>query len=729
MAEPDVNLKVRLRVSFRGQFMRESNKQEWKYMGGQSILESVPAGFKYSDVMFKLCEKIDGAVTLKYQLPGEDLDPDALISVTDDDDLKEMFEEYFRGLRMPGTPVKTFRLRVFLFPAEEEPFTPEDILDGQHLLSSRTSRLLGEGKSSFGSNVSSGSGLKESDADAMDLFAAGFLAGQESKTWGPTPDIADGADGHRSAVQYPVVGNKDGALRSPNQRHAHTEFDIDMKSPYDTGLAKHCASRAHGGAFSEATRFGRHRPDRAAMSLFTQDPWFSDPDHCPAASGLGTGSTQPSKATGLPSHISVFGEDAPGVRLPSHISAFGDDGDGEFTEPAADGWAGLQVEGGDVRMTPGLSEPYDDPQSLSLYDPRPVPPLPQPSGLLVAGGNHHTNNGTGGSSAARAAAAAAGGAGLAGAGGSGWPPAPPLPKKLFSGSSDGKGGHPGSSVALQFPGVHRVPRGQVKVLRLIGEGAFGEVSEAETVTFGVVAVKWLKANKAERHSQSFWKEADTLSALNHPNVLRFYGVVLEEPDPPLVVGIMTEFMRSGSLSHLLRQCTHYLPLRLRADIALQAACGMAYLHDMSIVHFDLKPDNLLVDGDWATGAITVKVADFGLSKQRTYSHVSGMSDLRGTLPYMAPELVHNIKHVTQACDIWSFGVCLWEMLTLQVPHASLKPEHILAGLMSGSLQLEVPEWCEPEWRGLMEACWEVNPAARPNFRELIKHLQRVRDSC
>lgn len=106
-----------------------------------------------------------------------------------------------------------------------------------------------------------------------------------------------------------------------------------------------------------------------------------------------------------------------------------------------------------------------------------------------------------------------------------------------------------------------------------------------------------------------------------------------------------------------------------------------------------------------------------------------MGDLRGTLPYMAPELVHDCRRVTQAADVWSFGVCLWEMLTLQVPHAQLQPEHILAGLMSGGLTLDVPGWCEPEWRGLMEACWEVCPPGRPTFRELARQLARVRDSC
>lgn len=152
----------------------------------------------------------------------------------------------------------------------------------------------------------------------------------------------------------------------------------------------------------------------------------------------------------------------------------------------------------------------------------------------------------------------------------------------------------------------------------LGEGAYGEVSQAKSADFGTVAVKWLKvlllvlyclrercwdlilknciaavllvicgihqASKKDGHGMSFWKEADTLAGLNHPNVLRFYGVVVDDADDSMVVGIMTEFMSRGSLSALLKARTSYLSLRERLDIALQVASGMAYLAKMDVVH-------------------------------------------------------------------------------------------------------------------------------------------------
>lgn len=139
------------------------------------------------------------------------------------------------------------------------------------------------------------------------------------------------------------------------------------------------------------------------------------------------------------------------------------------------------------------------------------------------------------------------------------------------------------------------------------------------------------------------------------------------------------------------------------------------------MQFDLKPDNILVHGD-AHGSLLFKVADFGLSKAQ--ESMDDVSELRGTLPYMAPELVcGTLGSVTERCDVWSFGVCMWEMLTLTPPHAALTYQQIMAGLASGSLRLEFPEWCEQEWQSLVEACTDTNPSSRPTFAAIKRQLE------
>ena len=282
--------------------------------------------------------------------------------------------------------------------------------------------------------------------------------------------------------------------------------------------------------------------------------------------------------------------------------------------------------------------------------------------------------------------------------------------------------------------VHFVPSSDVKVLAKIGEGAFGEVSLATVPIFGKVAVKWLKPKKLTTHNQAFWQEAELLGTLNHPHVIRFFGVVVESPNSQQVVGIITEYLAGGSLSALLHTPEGLpprppLPMHQRAELALGAANGMSYLHELRVVHFDLKPDNLLVDGDLSSANAAVKVADFGLSKHKYTSYVTGCRDLRGTLPYMAPELISDPDHVTEKADVWSMGIVLWELAARQVPYANMSPQQIVAGLMQGFLRPEIPYWVEDEWRILIESCLDFDPQARPSFRELSSKLERVRDEA
>lgn len=100
--------------------------------------------------------------------------------------------------------------------------------------------------------------------------------------------------------------------------------------------------------------------------------------------------------------------------------------------------------------------------------------------------------------------------------------------------------------------VHRLAKPDLKIVQRIGEGAFGEVSVAKAPLYGTVAVKWLKSERFTKHFASFGREAALLADLNHPNVLRFYGVVTESAADSTVIGIMTEYIRGGSMSSFLR---------------------------------------------------------------------------------------------------------------------------------------------------------------------------------
>ncbi|GLC52329.1 hypothetical protein PLESTB_000617000 [Pleodorina starrii] len=349
-------------------------------------------------------------------------------------------------------------------------------------------------------------------------------------------------------------------------------------------------------------------------------------------------------------------------------------------------------------------------------------------------------------------------------------PLDPLSRGLGAGlgmlGGDGLDNLSPSSAAHNHPlkGVVKKRKSEVSIMAKIGEGAFGEVSQAQVFPYGIVAVKWLKRERFAKYSESFQREAETLAKLNHPNIIRMYGLVMDTPDSPafgggatsgggaagpaahlgsgggsggnsgnggsgtptgLIGGIITEFVRNGSLGQYLRSLNgRRLSLRQRAMIALQAALGMAYLHEQSpaVVHFDLKPDNLLVDGEG--DSMVIKVADFGLSKHKLSNYVS-CRDLRGTLPYMAYELVSGNNNISEKVDVYSMGVVMWEMYTGEVPFAHLTAQEILTGLLHGNLHLAIPPACEPEWRSLVETCMDPNPTNRPSFQELAMQLQEI----
>ncbi|XP_010519004.1 PREDICTED: serine/threonine-protein kinase pakA-like isoform X2 [Tarenaya hassleriana] len=176
-------------------------------------------------------------------------------------------------------------------------------------------------------------------------------------------------------------------------------------------------------------------------------------------------------------------------------------------------------------------------------------------------------------------------------------------------------------------------------LKELGSGTFGTVYHGKWRGTDV-AIKRIKkscfigrSSEQERLTSEFWHEAEILSKLHHPNVVAFYGVVQDGPGGTLAT--VTEFMVNGSLRHVLLS-NRQLDRRKRLIIAMDAAFGMEYLHSKNIVHFDLKCDNLLVNLK-DTARPICKVGDFGLSKIKRNTLVTG--GVRGTLPWMAPELL------------------------------------------------------------------------------------------
>ncbi|CAH9071895.1 unnamed protein product [Cuscuta europaea] len=276
-------------------------------------------------------------------------------------------------------------------------------------------------------------------------------------------------------------------------------------------------------------------------------------------------------------------------------------------------------------------------------------------------------------------------------------------------------------------GFQIIRNSDLEELRELGSGTFGTVHHGKWRGTDV-AIKMIKKScfagrlsEQERLTNDFWREAKILSDLRHPNVVAFYGVVPDGPEGTMAT--VTEYMANGSLRHVLRRKDRTLDRRKKLMIALDAAFGMEYLHLKNIVHFDLKCENLLVNlGD--PQRPVCKVGDFGLSRIKRNTLVSG--GVRGTLPWMAPELLNgSSSRVSEKVDVFSFGITMWEILTGEEPFASMHCGTIIGGIVNNTLRPPIPQRCDSAWRKLMEDCWEFDPAERPSFTEITNRLRAM----
>ncbi|KAJ1426118.1 Serine/threonine-protein kinase, active site [Sesbania bispinosa] len=192
----------------------------------------------------------------------------------------------------------------------------------------------------------------------------------------------------------------------------------------------------------------------------------------------------------------------------------------------------------------------------------------------------------------------------------------------------------------------------------LGEGGYGSVYKGELQSKRIVAVKVL--TKSQTNGQEFISEVATIGRIRHVNVVQLIGFCAERTKQALVY----EFMPNGSLDkHTFsqEQGSSSLSYEKIYDIALGIALGIQYLHqgcDMQIIHFDIKPHNILLDENF-----NPKISDFGLAKlYRTDQSTLSLTAARGTMGYMAPELLYkNIGSITYKADVYSFGMMLMEM--------------------------------------------------------------------
>ncbi|GBG91739.1 hypothetical protein CBR_g53553 [Chara braunii] len=279
--------------------------------------------------------------------------------------------------------------------------------------------------------------------------------------------------------------------------------------------------------------------------------------------------------------------------------------------------------------------------------------------------------------------------------------------------------------------------------QIIDDADLEELKELGSGTFGTVYHgKWKGTDVAiKRIKISCLNEQRVVSMVNNGvQELKMYCVgrtghrgmndVIVQACHSVGMTILIEVARVNDrvqeLKRNLNSCQHLSEMmmdrRKRVQIALDAAFGMEYLHARKIIHFDLKCENLLVNMRDPQKPVC-KVGDLGLSKLKLQTMITG--GLRGTLPWMAPELLDEHAKVDEKVDVFSFGIIMWELLTGEIPYGNMHYGAVIGGIANNTLRPAIPDWCDPPWRNLMERCWATDVKDRPTSSEVVKCLREM----
>uniref|UniRef100_A0A8C3UM45 LIM domain kinase 2 n=1 Tax=Catharus ustulatus TaxID=91951 RepID=A0A8C3UM45_CATUS len=262
---------------------------------------------------------------------------------------------------------------------------------------------------------------------------------------------------------------------------------------------------------------------------------------------------------------------------------------------------------------------------------------------------------------------------------------------------------------------------------VLGKGFFGQAIKVTHKATGKVMVMKELIRCDEETQKTFLTEVKVMRSLDHPNVLKFIGVLYKDKK----LNLLTEYIEGGTLKDFLRNADPF-PWEQKVSFAKGIASGMAYLHSMCIIHRDLNSHNCLIKLDK-----TVVVADFGLSRliveERKKPTLEKPSAKKRTLrksdrkkrytvvgnPYwMAPEML-NGQSYDEMVDIFSFGIVLCEIIGQVYADPDCLPRTLDFGLnVKLFWEKFVPADCPPAFFPLAAICCRLEPESRPPFSKL-----------
>jgi hypothetical protein len=253
----------------------------------------------------------------------------------------------------------------------------------------------------------------------------------------------------------------------------------------------------------------------------------------------------------------------------------------------------------------------------------------------------------------------------------------------------------------------------IRLGKELGAGSYGTVYKG-TLKFDEnkkplsVAIKVLLPTPEA--SGSVWKEARNHQMLDHPNVVKLYGIANDY----LPYYLVMEFVPGGSVDRYLEKKGAKLTVAARVQILIEAASGLAYLHSNGLIHRDIACRNLLIDK-------VVKIADFGMSRKTESYKVDPNKPMN--LRWLAPE-VYETAIVTKSTDVYAFGIVIFEVFTVPyaIPYENWKPNKVYDEVVNKGYRLEAPKLM-PKLiiQDLFDDCL-ADEADRPTFETILARL-------